>query len=371
MESISPKHIVVSRTDKIGDLILTLPVFQSLRKAFPNAKITALVSAYAQEVVQGHPAIDAVEIYDARNGMGPLKEQLQKLNADVFIAVYPRPKLALAAWLAKIPVRIGTGFRWYSFFYNEKIRKHRHFGDRHEVEYNLDLLAPLGVKVANSSHGELAQSNLVVRPETSQQMFATKIEWPVTPEEKNFAVQLLQSRGIEPGGKYVVVHPGHKGSALNWSIYRYSELIARLCKEKGLRVVVTGGLDETGLITQLTGLLSFYNLDVKPIYLIGECTLKQLAAVYQGAACFLSGSTGTMHIAAAVQTPTVALFCPIPETTPVRWGPWGNTAKVIMPRNLKCPDCQKGRCAKHDPMDSITEEEVYLSIMKFVQKGQA
>lgn len=348
MEAITPKHIVISRTDKIGDLILTLLVFQSLRKAFPKAKITALVSAYAQEVVQGHPAIDAVEIYRPGDGMGPLTEQLKKLDADVFIAVYPRPQLALAAWLAKIPVRIGTAFRWYSFAYNMRIRKHRHFGDRHEVEYNLDLLAPLGVKE-----------------------FATQLEWPVTPEEKKFAVQLLQSRGIEPGSKYVVVHPGHKGSALNWSIYRYSELIARLCKEKDLRVVVTGGLDETGLITQLTGLLSFYNLDVKPIYLIGECTLKQLAAVYQGAACFLSGSTGTMHIAAAVQTPTVALFCPIPETTPVRWGPWGNKAKVLMPRNLKCADCQKGRCNRHDPMDAITEEEVYLAVMKFVQSAQA
>ncbi|HTA76123.1 MAG TPA: glycosyltransferase family 9 protein [bacterium] len=344
----SPRHILVSRTDKIGDLILSLPVFQSLRKAFPNARITALVSAYAKEVVQGHPAIDSVELYDPREGVGPTLERFKQLNPDVFIALYPRPKLALAARLAKIPIRIGTAFRWYSFLFNPRVNMRRRFGDRHEVEYNLHLLSPLGV--------------------TS---FASKLEWPVTPAEKESAVELLQSRGIAPGTHYVVVHPGHKGSALNWSIYHYSEIIARLCQEKDLRVVVTGGLDETGLIAQLTSLLGFYTLENKPVYFIGECTLKQLAAVYQGADCFLSGSTGTMHIAAAVGTPTVALFCPIPETTPVRWGPWGNEAVVLMPRNLKCPDCRKGYCSKHDPMDDISEDDVFMAIIKFVRRARA
>jgi len=348
MSAFSPKHILISRTDKIGDLILSLPVFQSLRKAFPNARITALVSAYAKEVVQGHPAIDSVEVIDPRDGTGPLIERFKSLNADVFIALYPRPKLALAAWLAKIPVRIGTAFRWYGFMFKPKVRMHRHYGDRHEVEFNLHLLKSLGVNE-----------------------FATQIEWPVTAEQKELAASLLQSRGIAPGTHYVVVHPGHKGSALNWSIYRYSEVIARLCHEKDLRVVVTGGLEETGLIAQLTSLLNFYTFENKPIYLIGECTLKQLAAVYEGADCFLSGSTGTMHIAAAVGTPTVALFCPVPETTPVRWGPWGNEAIVLMPRNLKCADCQKGNCHKHDPMDDIAEEDVFQAVMKFVHRAKA
>jgi heptosyltransferase-2 len=306
-----------------------------------------LVSAYAQEVVQGHPAVDAVEIFDPRDGMGPLIARLKSLNADVFIALYPRPKLAFAAWLAKIPVRIGTVFRWYSFTFRPQVRMHRHYADRHEVEYNLHLLRPLGVNE-----------------------FATQIDWPVTAEQKEKAAGLLQSRGIEPGTHYVVVHPGHKGSALNWSIYRYSEIVARLCQERNLRVVVTGGLEETGLIAQLTGLLNFYALENKPVYLIGECTLKQLAAVYQGADCFLSGSTGTMHIAAAVGTPTVSLFCPIPETSPVRWGPWGNEATVLMPRNVRCRDCQTGYCKKHDPMDGISEDDVFLAVMKFVRRAR-
>src|SRR6185369_4297503 len=112
MNSPSPRHIVVSRTDKIGDLLLSLPVFQTLRRAFPQARITALVSSYAKEIVQGHPAIDAVETVEPNESLWALRRRLKNLQADTFIALYPRPKIALAARLAGIPIRVGTAFRW-------------------------------------------------------------------------------------------------------------------------------------------------------------------------------------------------------------------------------------------------------------------
>src|SRR6185503_21310225 len=98
MNSPSPRHILVSRTDKIGDLLLSLPVFQTLRRTFPRARITALVSSYAKEIVQGHPAIDAVETVDPSESPWALSRRLKALKVDTFIALYPRPKLALAAW---------------------------------------------------------------------------------------------------------------------------------------------------------------------------------------------------------------------------------------------------------------------------------
>lgn len=166
----------------------------------------------------------------------------------------------------------------------------------------------------------------------------------------------------------MVVHPGHRGSALNWKPSRYGEALARLCREPGLRVVVTAGPGETALVSETLSVLPALASDQKPVLLIGECTLKQLAAVYEGAECFLSGSTGTMHLAAAVGTPTVALFCPIPATTPVRWGPWGNKATVLLPQNLQCPDCAVGACRKHDPMDAILVEEVLEAVEKYLPR---
>jgi ADP-heptose:LPS heptosyltransferase len=211
------------------------------------------------------------------------------------------------------------------------------------VEYNLDLVKPLGLK----GEGE-------------------KILFPLTPEEKSFARDLLKERGIAPGSSYVIIHPGHKGSALNWKPQRYAHLISRLIQKNGLKVVVTGAMDETPLISEVTTHLQSHSPDHKPVLLIGACTLRQLAGVYEGAQCFISASTGTMHLAAAVGTPTVALFCPIPQTSPVRWGPWGNPSTILMPKNLDCPECKLGTCQRHDPMDAISIEEVLEAVEKYI-----
>ncbi len=342
----SPKHIIVARTDKIGDLLLSLPVFQTLRESFPSARITAFVNPATREIVQGHPAVDAVELWNKNEGVFRLAERLKGMNADVFISLYPRPRQILAAWLAGIPVRVGTAYRWYGFFLNRRIKVHRSVCDRHEVEYNLDLLKPLGVE-----------------------KFAKKIQFPLSSGDRDFARDLLGEKGIG-GTPYLVIHPGHKGSALNWSVEKYAETAARLCQRTDLRVVLTAGETETELIGRLTVLLPPLPASQKPVLLIGECTLRQLAAVYEGAKCFISASTGPMHLAAAVGTPTVSLFCPIPETSPVRWGPWGNDSTVLMPKNLKCSNCAVGYCSKHDPMDAISVAEVLQAVEKYIQKSE-
>jgi ADP-heptose:LPS heptosyltransferase len=346
LSSLPPKHILVSRTDKIGDLILSLPVFQTLRAAFPQARLTALVNPYAKEIVTGHPAIDGVETVEKEDGVFSILERFKKLKPDVFLALYPRPNLALAAAWSGIPLRVGTAYRWYSFLFNEKIAVHRHHGDRHEVEYNLDLVKPLGITPV-----------------------ATKIEFPIVANDRDFVRDFLKEKGLRPKTKYVVVHPGHKGSALNWSPAKYGEAIRQLAQVKGLRVVLTAGPDETPLVSQVKTFLQRIPKEKRPILVIGELGLKQLAALYKGAACFLSGSTGTMHLAAAVGTPTVALFCPIPATTPVRWGPWGNEAAVLMPKPSGCPACDRGVCRNHDPMDSIAVTDVLAAVQKFLKKA--
>ncbi|HVM33406.1 MAG TPA: glycosyltransferase family 9 protein [bacterium] len=341
----APRHILVSRTDKIGDLLLSLPVFETLKTAFPQTKITALVSPYARDIVQGHPCVDAVELVEPGEGFFQLQKRLREMAPDVFLALYPRPKLALAAWAARIPLRVGTAFRWYALAFNKKIRVHRSLCDRHEADYNLDLARALGLE-----------------------RVADKILFPVAESDRRFADDLLKEKGIGPSEPFVAVHPGHKGSALNWSPERYARAIQGLLAQ-GRRVVVTAGPDETALIAKVQGFLGPAGKN-KPVLLIGECTLKQLAAVYARADVFLSGSTGTMHLAAAVGTPTVALFCPIPATTPKRWGPWGNRATVLLPEGLTCPDCQKGFCSRHDPMDGIPVERVLAALQPYLSKGR-
>lgn len=331
------KHILVSRTDRIGDLILSLPVFQSLKASFPGVKITALVSPYAREVVEAHPDVDHVELLSRADTLPTLIWKFRQLECDAFLALYPRPWLALAARVARIPIRVGTAYRWYSFLYNKRIPIHRSRCDRHESDYNLDLVRALGAE------------KLKPYP-----------VFPVNPSEREYTRRLLKEKGLQAGDRLVVVHPGSKGSALNWKPEKYAEAVARLSKIEGVRVVVSGGPGEEKTIQRL--LYALPSRVRPPATLVDECSLKQMAAVLKQASCLLSASTGVMHLAAAVGTPTVSLFGGTFTTTPVRWGPIGNRSLVLQPDGLRCPECRKGVCRQHDPMEGVSVERAYQGV---------
>jgi len=336
------RRILVSRTDKIGDLILSLPVFETLKASFPKAHLTALVSSYASEVVKDQPAVHQVVTLPHSWSVFRLAAEIRALKPDAFVALYPRPKIAWAAFLAKVPIRVGTAYRWYSFLFSRKVSVHRSVCDRHEAEYNLDLARALGAR-----------------------KIVKNLRFPLQKKHRLFAENYFRSSGVRPKDRVIVVHPGHRGSALNWSVERYAEAVEKMARWNGVRILLTGGREEKPLLSRLTGMLSKLPESKKPLVMAGECDLKELAALYERGACFLSGSTGTMHLAAAVGTPVVSLFCPVPTATPKRWGPWtkGKTA-VLMPKNLTCPDCASGRCRQHDPMDSIPVEEVLRTVKR-------
>jgi hypothetical protein len=197
------KHILVSRTDRIGDLILSLPVFQSLKASFPGVKVTALVSPYAREVVEAHPDVDHVELLSRADTLPTLIWKFRQLECDAFLALYPRPTIALAARVARIPLRVGVSYRWWSFLYNKRIPVHRSKCDRHESDYNLDLVRALGAE------------KLKPYP-----------VFPVSASDREYVRRLLKEKGLAPGERLVVVHPGSKGSALNWKPEKYSTVCA-------------------------------------------------------------------------------------------------------------------------------------------------
>ena len=343
---VNPRHVLVACLDRPGNVLLTLPVFQTLKNSFPEAKITAWVRPEARPMVQGHPAIDLVESVEPGEGVGALAKRLRSLEVDVFISTYPESKLVLAAWRAGIKMKIGFETRWHGFFQTKTAKVRREISDRNEVEYNFELLKPLGVS-----------------------QFAEKIGFFVQEKDALAAREFLQSKGIGQETPYVVLHPGTKKSTLNWKPSKYAELLVHLCQVPGLRVVVSGSAEEGPLVSQVTAFLFSMPPEKQPVHLKGELGLKPLAALYQGALCFVSGFTGTMHLAAAVGTPTVTLFSPAFEATPLRWGPWGNEATILLPKNPGCADCIAGYCKKHDPMEALEVSEVFLAVEKYVRRG--
>lgn len=326
------QRILLVRTDRIGDVVLSLPMLPLLKKRFPQASITVMVRPYTRELVEGHSCVHDVILWDETKGMSEYVSVLKQRKFDIAILPYPRFNLALITFLAGIPLRVGTGYRWYSFLLNKRIYEHRKDAKRHEVEYNLNLLTTIGIVPEG-------------RP---------AFEFAVSDGAKQNVDAVLHADGIQ---KFAILHAGSGGSARDWSIDRFAQLGDVLQTELNLRVVLTGGAYEQGLIGSLAA-----KMTTKPVNYTGKFSLQELAALFRRAEVFVSNSTGPLHIASMVGTPVAAFYPPIIQCSPMRWGPYTEKKKVFAADNAACPLCKGGPCTSNVCMDQITVEQVVAGI---------
>jgi len=318
-------NILLVRPDGIGDEILSLPVATELRRVMPGARLSFLSSDYAAPVLVHHPDLDEVLTVTGQEALNELV-RLFRHNVDAAIFLKPFRRLMTAAWLARVPLRIGTGYRWYSWLLNRRVYEHRSDFSRHESVYNLGLLRGLGL-----SPGEVSPPCLVV-----------------TDEEQGWARKLMGgSRTLR-----VLVHPGSFSSRL-WKPVHYRDLILHLASE-GREVLVTGSAAERKKFRTDTQ-MSAWPAGVRD--LMGELTLRQLMAVIAESHAVVSASTGVMHIAAALGVPTVSIFDPRRNQSPTRWQPLG-TGVVLRPDVPTCEKCIYEACPYWDCLDRITVETV-------------
>ena len=144
------KRIIISRTDNLGDVILTLPMAGILKQELPGCYIIFLGKKYTE------PIIDACEFVDEFADWNELSSiqhpassiiAFKALKADIILHVFPNKEIQKAAKKAKIPLRIGTSHRWYSWLYcNKLVHYSRKNSDLHESQLNLKLLEPLGIR---------------------------------------------------------------------------------------------------------------------------------------------------------------------------------------------------------------------------------
>jgi len=323
------EKVLVIRTDRIGDLVLTTPLFEALKTNYPRLTVTALVNDYARPILENNPFVDHVIAYSPAN-QNILLNTLKEKKFDVAILVYPRFRLAWLTYRAGIPARIGTAYRWYSFLFTYKIHQHRKRVCKHELEFNLELLTPLGLKVQG------------ILPS----IFLSK-------SELQAAEQLWQRQGLRPEDLKVVIHPGGGRSSLRWSENNFAELACKIAKELGGKIILTGLENERSLTDRISR-----ELQGEVIDLTGKLNLRELAAVLSYTNLIITNSTGPMHMAVALGAKVVALFCPIKTASPMRWGPCGEGHQALLPPVTPC-HCSVDRCSRGSCMDLITVEEVF------------
>ncbi len=333
------RKILLVRTDRIGDVVLTTPAATILKEQFPDAEIHFLTRAYTAPLVELHADVDHVLIYQPEGKHRGFKGHLQLANKlreyqyDAAFLFYPTFSLAWVLFQAAIPVRVGSGFRWYSsLFLNYKHYEHRKTGQRHELEYNIQLIN----RIVKIPHAAIAFRFQI--PEILHDWWQTYRIHHNLPSE------------------YAVVHPGSGGSAPNLTLAQYQQVIHAILSETQLAVLLTGSPDELEVLQSIKN-----NFADKPVFIIGvDFTLPQLMIIISQAQLFVSTSTGPLHIAAAFNVPVVGFYCPAPPCSPRRWGPYGQEQWTVTPevtpcRYCKVEQCPHGNCLSHIPPHRIQE----------------
>jgi lipopolysaccharide heptosyltransferase II len=344
--SLDLRNILLIRTDRIGDLMLSLPMLPLIRKKFPAASITVMVQAYTRELLDGHSCVDQILLYDAPKNATEFFAAARMLRSKRFDAVilpYPRFRLALLAFTAGIPVRIATGYRWYSFLFTTKIYEHRKDAKKHELEYNLGLLSVLGIDASTS---------------------VPQFELPQSPEAEATVTAFLSSHGIKDTDDFIVLHPGSGGSARDWSAENFSALGTRIHECLKMKVVVTGGKGEAALVHRVA-----QGMNEQPAECAGVLSLTGMGALCRRARAFVSNSTGPLHIAAAAGTPVVGFYPPIVQCSPVRWGPWTAKKKIFQPDRTQCPLCKGGPCRSDLCMNQISVDAAAEGLKELITGG--
>ncbi len=339
------RHILVVRTDRIGDVLLSLPMIGVLHATFPTARLSMLLREYTRELAEGVEGLDNILTYDRSGAEKPFFEMLRELRReriDLVIVSYPTFRLALLMLFAGIPIRVGTGYRWYSFLFNRRIFEHRKTAEKHELEYNLSLLRVLGCRIPSD-------------PQIPLRLF---------PSDEERAAEIWNNLGLKEGETVVVLHPGSGGSARDWPVHRFGEL-ARVLAQDDCRVLVTGVKREEALVKRV---VEAANGVAQP--LIGTTKLRTLAAFLRRCSLFVANSTGPLHIAAAVGVPVIGLYPPIRACSPERWGPWTKRKEVIVADADTCPRCHGGPCRGNDCMEQITVERVHQAARRLLGRHE-
>jgi ADP-heptose:LPS heptosyltransferase len=330
--------IIISRTDSIGDVILTLPLAGILKKMYPSCQIIFLGKSYTKDAVLSSKNIDIFVDWEdiQRLNFNAQIAAFKELDADTFFHIFPVKEIARLAYLAKIPLRIGTTGRIYHYLYcNKLIPLTRRRASLHEAQLNLKLLKPLGVKSTYSF-------------EEIQTFYGLEIKTPLNETTESL---------IDKQKFNLILHPKSKGSAREWGLKNYSKLIAILPEDK-FKIFITGTREE-GIMAKNELIDHFPNI----IDLTGKLSLKELISFIKLCDGLLAASTGPLHIAAALGKHALGLYPPIKPMHPGRWAPIGKNAEYLV-LNKNCSKCRNNNHC--ECLESIAAETVYNKLLTWI-----
>jgi len=330
------KRILIVRTDRIGDVVLSTPVITATRQAFPHAYIAMMVSPETEEIVAQNPHLNEVIVYDKKLSYRGIFQtlrfatHLREKRFDLALVLHSTTRVNLISFLAKIPKRVGYARRKMDFLLTDKLEYRKRLGEKHESEYSLDVLRSLGVKV------EKAPLCVSIKKKS----------------EKNID-NLLFKRGVKKRLRMAVIHPGASCISKMWPQENFARLADILIERFNLTVVLISSPEQIKIGENVKGLMNN-----KPLFLCGKTSLSDLAVLFKRSELFISNDSGPVHIACAVGTPVISIFGRNEKGLgPARWGPIGAKG-VALHKDVGCAECLAHNCKKDFLcLKSVTVEE--------------
>lgn len=339
------KRILIIRTDRIGDVVLSTPVIKALRDKFPSSFIAMMTSPSTQELAKGNPYLNEVIVYDKdklhKSIFSSFKFalELRRKKFDLALILHSTNRVNIITCLAGVRERVGYGRR-LGFLLTKNIPYCKHKGEKHEVQYNLDILRSIGIDIIEAS-----------------------LFMPRDKEAESWADDLLLSFQITKGYKLVVIHPSASCVSRMWPIERFAEVSSVLIENYDARVIIVAGINDTPLADKLASLIKY-----PVINLAGKTTLMQLASIFRRSTLLISNDSGPVHMAVACGLPVVVLFGRNqPGIGPVRWGPLGEK-DIFLHKQAGCLKCLAHNCQKGFLcLKSINVSEVLAAVDRILK----
>jgi len=337
-------RILITRTDRLGDVVLSTPVIRLVRRTYPDAHIAFMVRPQNRDAVMNNPDLDEVITYDKygrHDGLGgTLKFSmfLRKKKFDTAIALHPTNRVHMILFLAGISRRIGYNKKM-GWLLTQRVHYEKQLGEVHEAAYNLNLLEKAGFDI----------KDVDIRPYIR-----------TTEEDKKLIDSVKKSSGL--GDKIIAIHAGASCESKRWSLGMFSRVADELSEKYHCDIVLVGG-DETSEYSAAV----MADMKTRATDLTGTLLLGELAELLSRTKLFISNDSGPVHVAVAVGAPVIAIFGRNdPGLSPKRWGPLGGK-DIVLHKSPGCDPCLAHNCDKQfQCLKAITVEDVIIAADKIL-----
>jgi len=320
----NPKRILIVRTDRIGDVILSTPVIKNLRENFPKSYIAFMCRPYTKDILVGNPYLDEVIVYDKygrdKSWLNSIRFSfyLRRKRFDWAIILHPTNRAHLITFFAGIPFRVGWDKK-LSFLLSKRLPCIKDEGKKHELEYSLDILRTIGVKI-----------------------YSSEVFIPFYESSEKWVADFLKEHNLDNKKQRIIaLGIGASCPSKIWPASYFASL-AKLLKDNLDAKILVIAQEKEKYLTQ-----SFQEEFKEFFYdLTGKLDLPKIFSLFRRLSLFIGNDSGLIHIAWALKKPVISLFGRNDSgLSPQRWKPLGENSSYIH-KDVGCKVCLAHNCQK-------------------------